>query len=329
MSTRPADYQTAETLAQTGCRLTQRRWWPWLTTAAKIAFFVLVAWLLITQARSIEWQQVFDTMQARPLQGLLLAAIFTMASYALYGCFDLLGRYLTGHTLRPWQVISISLICYAFNFNLGATIGGAGFRFRLYSRLGLNLETVTRVLVTSTLTNWLGYFLLGGLVFSLRPLTLPEDWNIGSSGLRIMGVAMLAVALAYVLLCAFAGGRSRSIRGYELTVPSLRFAMLQLAMSCVTWLMIASVLFVLLQQKIPFSDVLCVLLIACIAGIMTHVPGGLGVIEAVFVTLLSQQMAKNELLASMLMYRMIFYIIPLALAALGYLAMEARIRKKA
>jgi uncharacterized protein (TIRG00374 family) len=144
-----------------------------------------------------------------------------------------------------------------------------------------------------------------------------------------MGIVMLAVALAYVLLCAFAGGRSRTIRGYELTVPSLRFAMLQLAMSCVTWLMIASVLFVLLQQKIPFTDVLCVLLIACIAGIMTHVPGGLGVIEAVFVTLLSHQMAKNELLASMLMYRMIFYIVPLALAAIGYLVMETRIKKKA
>jgi len=253
----------------------------------------------------------------------------TLASYALYGCFDLFGRYLTGHTLRPWQVISISFICYAFNFNLGATVGGAAFRFRLYSRLGLNIETVTRVLVTSTLTNWLGYFLLGGLAFCFRPLELPADWKIHTTGQQILGAAMLGITLAYVLLCAFASGRSWTIKGYDLTVPSLRFALLQLAMSCTSWLLITSVLFVLLDQQIPFTDVLCVLLIACIAGIVTHVPGGLGVIEAVFVTLLAHQMERNELLASMLMYRLIYYLAPLAIATVGYVAMEANIRRKA
>lgn len=330
MSPPPASADCAtQSREQNRFGLTERRWWPWLTATAKIAFFLLVAWLLISQARSIEWRTVFDTMRARPVQSLLLAALCAAASYALYGSFDLLGRHLTRHRLKTSQVVGISLICYVFNFNLGAAVGGAAFRFRLYSRLGLNIETVTRVLITSTLTNWLGYFVLGGLIFLLRPLTLPPDWKIDSWGLHILGASMLVVALAYLALCAFASGRSWHIRGYELSAPSLRFALLQLLMSCVNWALIAGVSYVLLEQKIPFTDVLCVLMIACIAGILTHVPGGLGVIEAVFVTLLSQQMPKNDLLASMLMVRMIYYIIPLALATPGYLVMEARMKRNA
>lgn len=328
MNIRPASADHPDAAVMQAPRgLTGQRWWPWLTAAAKIAFFLIVAWLLIAQARTIEWHAVLDAARTRPAQSLLLAALFTVASYALYGCFDLLGRSLTGHRLRSWQVASVAMICYIFNFNLGAAVGGAAFRFRLYSRLGLKFETVTRVLITSTLTNWLGYFVLGGLTFCLRPLDLPPDWKIDAPQLQILGAAMLAVALAYVLLCAFASGRSWRIKGYDLSVPPLRFALLQLLMSCASWLLITGVLFVLLEQKIAFTDVLCVLLIACIAGILTHVPGGLGVIEAVFVALLSHQMAKNELLASMLIYRMIYYLAPLALATVGYLLMEARFGK--
>jgi uncharacterized protein (TIRG00374 family) len=122
----------------------------------------------------------------------------------------------------------------------------------------------------------------------------------------------------------FVNGRCWVIRGHAQTVQTLRFALLQLAMSCMNWLLIASVIFILFEQKIAFEDVLCIFLITVVASLIVHVPAGLGVIEAVFVALLSHRMPASEVLAALLMYRLIYYLIPLALAALAYLVIEAR-----
>jgi len=328
MNPRPPRAETAggaRAPAQGG--ITARPWWPWARTAAQIAFFALVAWLLLAQARSIEWDKVIATVHSRPPRSLLLAAALAVLSYAIYGCFDLLGRHVTRHRLRRRVVVAVNLICYAFNLNIGATVGGAAFRFRLYSRLGLDAGTTARIIAITMFTNWAGYVLLAGTVFLLRPLALPPDWAIDRNGLRLFGGALLAVALAYLLLCILASGRGIAFKGHAATIPTLRFTLLQLCMSSANWLLIASVIYVLLNRQIPFADVLSVLLVAAIAGVITHVPGGLGVVEAVFAALLSHRLAASELIASILMYRTIYYFAPLGLAVAGYLLMEARIRK--
>jgi glycosyltransferase 2 family protein len=109
-----------------------------------------------------------------------------------------------------------------------------------------------------------------------------------------------------------------------LTIQRLRFALLQLLMSSINWLLIASVIYLLLEREIAFTDVLCVFLITVVASLVVHVPAGLGVIEAVFVALLSHRMPASELLAVLLMYRAIYYLIPLALAMLGYVMIELK-----
>lgn len=330
MTSRPvaAEYAPKAATQNQKPGITTRPWWPWAKTLAKIAFFALIAWLLFTQARSIEWAEVLQTIRARSPQNLMVAALLAIGSYTIYGTYDLMGRHLTGHQLARGKVVAVNLICYAFNMNLGATIGGAAIRFRLYSRLGLDAGVIARVIAFSMLTNWLGYLLLAGIVFAFRPLALPSEWNISAIGLHIFGYAMLASVAAYLMLCAFFHDRSWTIKGHELKAPSLRMALLQLTLSSINWVMITGILFALLEMKIPFTDVLCVLLIAGIAGVITHVPGGLGVIEAVFVALLSHRIAANELLAAVLMYRTIYYLIPLAAATAGYLALEAGTRKR-
>jgi uncharacterized membrane protein YbhN (UPF0104 family) len=312
------------TPAQPRAGITSRRWWPWAKNLAKLLFFALVAYLLISQAREVEWEQVLTTMRSRPLAGLLGAAALGAASYALYSCFDLLGRRYTGHKLKTLQVIMINFISYAFNLNLGTLVGGVAFRYRLYSRLGLDYAVIARVVAISILTNWLGYLLLAGIVFCWRPVPLPPDWRIDSLALRAIGAALLAAVIAYLLLCALARRRTWSVRGHELMLPSLRMALCQLLMSSANWMLIAGAIFTLLEQKIAFSTVLGVLLLAAIAGVIAHVPAGLGVLEAVFVALLSDQLPKSDLLAALLMYRAIYYLAPLLVATLVYLLIEAR-----
>lgn len=301
----------------------------WFRRAATAFFFGLVAWLLVSQARTIEWEKVLSSLQDYPPSASWGAATLAASSYLLYSCFDLLGRHYTGHTLRASTVIQLTFVSYAFNLNLGSVIGGVAFRYRLYSRLGLALGTITRVISFSMLANWMGYLLLAGAVFSLQPPALPPGWKIDAFQLRLMGFFLLALALAYLGACTFSSQRSFSLRGHDIELPSLRLAGLQLAMGAGNWLLMSGIVFILFQQRIDFFSVASVLLLAAIAGVITHIPGNLGVLEAVFVTLLSHRLPQHELLAGLVAYRVVYFLIPLLVAGVVYLAMETRARKTA
>lgn len=309
--------------------ITGKAWWPGLKRAATVVFLTLVAWLLVSQARAIEWGQVFATLGRYPLAPLLGAAALALASLALYSCFDLLGRRYTGHTLRAPTVMLVTFISYVFNLNLGSLVGGVAFRYRLYSRLGLATGAITRVMSLSMLSNWIGYLCLAGFIFGFHPPALPPGWKIGSAGLQLLGFVLLALALAYLLLCAFSRQRSFMLRGHELILPSLRLALLQVSMGATNWLIMGGVIFLLLQQKVEFPTAVGVLLVGAVAGVIAHVPAGLGVLEAVFVALLSHQLPRHELLAALLAYRVIYYLVPLALATALYLVTETRAKKLA
>ncbi|MDP3756070.1 lysylphosphatidylglycerol synthase domain-containing protein [Polaromonas sp.] len=309
--------------------ITGKVWWPWLKRIAALVFFALVAWLLVKEGRAIEWHEVFATLRAYPPALLLGAVALAALSLGLYSCFDLLGRHYTGHTLRAPTVLLVTFISYVFNLNLGSLVGGVAFRYRLYSRLKLDVGTITRILSLSMLTNWTGYLFLGGLIFAFATPALPRGWTLGSAGLQVLGYVLLATAVAYLLLCALSRQRSITLHGYRLELPSGRMALLQVTMGATNWLLMSSLVFVLLQQKIAFPAVAGVLLVAAVAGVIAHVPAGLGVLEAVFVALLSRAMPAHQLLAALVAYRVIYYLVPLALATAIYLVMEVRAKKTA
>ena len=308
-------------------KLAHRPWWPWVRRIAAWAFFALIAWLLVNQARAIDWQEVFDAMRALPGVTLLLAGLLAAGSFAIYSTYDLLGRHLTRHSLGAPTVMGVTFISYAFNLNLGSLVGGVAFRYRLYSRLGLSNGTITRVLGFSMLTNWLGYLLVAGAVFCFWPLVLPAGWRIDNTGLRILGAVLLLLAAAYLVLCAFASGHVFRIHLHSFKVPALRMALLQLAMSCLNWSLIGGVIWVLLQGQVAYHSVLAVLLVAAVAGVITHVPAGLGVLEAVFIALLSDQVPQGRLLGVLLVYRGLYYLLPLGVATLAYFVTELRAKR--
>jgi uncharacterized membrane protein YbhN (UPF0104 family) len=294
-----------------------------------LVFFGLVVWLLYTQAKNVEWADVMTSVRDMSVAHLCLACVLAIGSYAVYSTYDLLGRRYTGHKLTMRQVMTVTFISYAFNLNMGSLVGGFAFRFRLYSRLGLKNRVITRVLSLSLLTNWLGYLLLAGGVFLIAPLDLPPEWKLDSGGLRWLGAALLAVAIAYLVMCGVSRRRSWTVRGHELELPSLRMALVQLALSSLNWLLIATIVYTLLEQRIDYPTVLSVMLIAAVAGVITHVPAGLGVLEAVFVALLSHRLPAGELLAALLTYRAIYYLGPLVIATVTYLVVETRAKKLA
>jgi uncharacterized membrane protein YbhN (UPF0104 family) len=302
-------------------------WWPWTRRVLSVLFFAVVIWLLVRYGRNIDWDDVLDAVRETPRPALLAAIGLAAASHLLYSCFDLIGRRYTGHNLRTITVMAVTFVSYAFNLSIGSLVGGVGFRYRLYSRLGLKNAVITRIVSMSMLTNWLGYKLLAGFLFLVHPLALPPSWKMGNHGLQWLGAGLMLISLGYIVACARSGDRVWSIKGHEFYLPPWRMAVLQMAVSCLNWSLMAGVIYVLLGQRIAYTDVLTVLLIGAIAGVVAHVPAGLGVFEFVFIALLSHLVPEGRLLAALLGYRAIYYIVPLIAATVMYVLMEAHARK--
>lgn len=216
----------------------------------------------------------------------------------------------------------MAFVSYVFNLNLGALMGGIAFRYRLYSRFGLGNLRITILLGMSVATNWLGYGLVAGGLFASGTLELPDSWKISNITLQGLGMALLAITTSYLAVCLYRGGTVLMLRGHAIVVPPLRLAGLQLLLSSLHWLLMSATIYVLLGQQVSYGMVLGVLLLSAVAGAVTHVPGALGVLEAVFIAMLSHQMPRSELLAALLAYRATFYLSPLLIAALTYIGIE-------
>ncbi|MDN7142058.1 UPF0104 family protein [Pseudomonas sp. JQ170] len=287
-----------------------------------LGFFILVPVLLFSLLRNLDWQEVRHALVAYRWQTLALAVLISACSFALFSSFDLIGRRYTGHSLPARQVLPLAFVCYAFNLNLSAWVGAIALRYRLYSRLGLPVSTITRILSLGLVTNWLGYLILAGTLFVCGLPRLPAGLEIGSNGLRLIGALLLVVAVAYLLACRFARRRTWQVRGHEITLPSLRMAALQAVMGACNWALMALVVYSLLPDKVGYPTILAVLLISSIAGVITHIPAGLGVLETVFLTLLQGSFSKGTLLAALIGYRAVYFLLPLMVAGVVYLVLE-------
>ncbi|KOC92876.1 lysylphosphatidylglycerol synthase domain-containing protein [Winslowiella iniecta] len=288
-------------------------------------FFAAVIVLLVVYAKKVNWEDVYNVIINYNRTAILAAVALVIVSYLTYGLYDLIGRAYCGHKLAKRQVMLVSFICYAFNLTLSTWVGGVAMRYRLYSRLGLPGSTITRIFSLSIATNWLGYILLAGVVFSGGMVPIPKGWFIGEGTLRIIGVALLALVVVYLALCAFSKRRRWTIKGQKLALPSLRMALFQFAVSCANWMVMGAIIWLLLAQQVDYPIVLGVLLISSIAGVIIHIPAGIGVLEAVFLALLSGQHASHgSIIAALLAYRVLYFIAPLLLALVLYLWLEGR-----
>ncbi|MDH1557924.1 lysylphosphatidylglycerol synthase domain-containing protein [Pseudomonas sp. MDMC216] len=299
-------------------------WMRWGKRALTLFFLLAVPALLYMLARNLDWGEVRQALSDYSMQTLLVGALIACASYLVFGCYDLLGRHYSRHHLPARQVLPVAMVCYAFNLNFTTWIGGVAMRYRLYMRLGLSASTVTRILSLSLLTNWTGYMALAGVIFSLRLVQLPENWGLGMTGLQLLGFALLGVVSAYVGICAFSRQRVWHLRERSITLPSLRMAVMQIVLGASNWSLMAALIYWLLPEGAAYTSVLGVLLISCMAAVVAHIPAGLGVLEAVFLALLQHQYSQASLIAALLAYRVLYYLLPLLLASATYLVLEKR-----
>ncbi|OON38859.1 hypothetical protein BTJ39_15970 [Izhakiella australiensis] len=291
-------------------------------------FFIAVIVLLTLYARKVNWADVWQVIVHYDRAAILGSLALVVVSYLTYGVYDLVGQAYCGHKLQKRQVMLVSFICYAFNLTLSTWVGGVAMRYRLYSRLGLAADTITRIFSLSIATNWLGYVLVAGIVYASGLTPVPEGWFIGEKTLQIIGIGLLSFSVIYLALCAFSSRREWTIKGHSLALPSLRMALIQFVVSSANWMVMGTIIWLLMAQQVAWPAVFGVLLISSIAGVIIHIPAGVGVLETVFLTLLAgEHIGHSTVLAALLAYRVIYFILPLLLALVLYLWLEARARR--
>ena len=304
-------------------------WWPVAKRILISAFTLGVITLIAWKARDIDWPAVGRALRDISPTTLATAAGFALLSYAIYGSFELFGWHYLGHPLPRWRMSGVATSSYAVNLNLGTLVGGVGFRYRLYARLGLKVPQVVKLVGLSMLVNWLAYPLLLGICLVFPVVALPSDWSVTSASLRWVGLVLCLVPLAYVAACFWSTRRRWTVRGQRVALPSGRMACLQLALSSANWLANAAAIHALMPDSVSYLAVISALMVSAVAGVLAHIPGGLGVLEGVFIALLGGTVPHAELIGGLLAYRAIYYLGPLLLALLAYLCFEATIKRDA
>lgn len=300
--------------------------WVWAKRGLTLLCFILVPVLLFLLVKNLDWQEVRHALSSYKISTLLIGAGIALTSYMVFASYDLLAKRYTQHQVPARQVLPLAFVCYAFNLNLSSWVGGIALRYRLYSKLGLDVPTITRILSMCLITNWLGYMFIAGTVFAFGLPELPEGFKIGSTGLQVIGVVIILLALAYLLACRFSTRRTWTLRGQEITLPSFTVAFSQACLGALNWGLMGLLVWSLLPDKVGYPTILAILLISSIAGVIAHIPAGLGVLETIFITLLQGQYSKGALLAALIAYRALYFLMPLAIACVVYLVLERRTR---
>ncbi|RRN54540.1 UPF0104 family protein [Pseudoxanthomonas sp. SGNA-20] len=288
-----------------------------------LAVLGVVAVLLLRLARQTDWAAVAAALRGYGAGTLATALALVAASYALYCGYELLARRQVGHRVGTRRTVCIALVSYAFSLNFGALVGGGGMRLRLYRGAGLAGGPIARVALYAVTTNWIGYCLLAGMVLASARLPLPGGVA-PEAAWRILGAAMLLLVAAYLFACARWPGRPLRVRGHGLPLPTLRIAGWQLLLSTLNWALIGALMFVLLPDGVAYPRVLAVVLLAAVAGALLHTPAGLGAWESAFLLALGGELGRPAIIAALLAWRGLYYVLPLAIALVLYATLEAR-----
>ncbi|WP_432545372.1 bifunctional lysylphosphatidylglycerol flippase/synthetase MprF [Kineococcus sp. SYSU DK004] len=297
-----------------------------LAPALVAGLLVAAAVLLHRTFRDLSWEQLgADLLALGP--GVVAAALATTAaSYVAMTGYDALALRYVEHRLPYRRYGLASFIATAFGNNLGASaVVGAALRARVYSGWQVPGFAITRIIGFNLVTLVLGVAVLAGGGMVHDPAGVGAALRLPAPAVAALGGVLLAAVAGY-LLWAFAGRRPIGVRGWRVDRPAPALALAQVALSTVEWLTMAAVLHVLLPagDRPAFLPFAVAFSIATVAGLVSNVPGGLGVFEATLVVLLGPTTPPADLAVALVAYRLAYFVLPLVLAAALLVVHEAR-----
>lgn len=286
----------------------------WIVAAVALALLAMALAALDRLTHEVRFVDVKAALAALPPSRIALAAGFTALSYLALTFYDVIALRIIGRPL-PWRTAATaSFTSYTLSHNLGlALLTGGSARYRVYTAAGLDGPDVARIVALAGATFWVGVLAVTGVALAAHDgaLALP-GLTLGAEQAHALGYAVIAVIAAAFALTWRRGAPAR-LFGVALPLPGPRQFAAQLLIAAADLACASAALFVLLPGAAPALLPAFVLAYALgiTATVVTHVPGGIGVFEAVVLAVLPGD--KVALLAALVAYRVLYYLAPLVL----------------
>lgn len=272
--------------------------------------------ILHSELQACSYHDILRDLKSIPPRSAAWAVLLTVLNFLVLGAYEILGFKYIRNSL-PWhKTLMTSFIAFSFSNNVGFySITGSAVRYRLYSQWGLStLDIAKLVAFSSGLTFWLGLSSVSSAVFLADPLVLPGVLHLPFTSTKSLGYLFALPVLSFILYSAFAK-KTVHIGSWEFDPPSLSLSFSLLFLSCMDWFLFASVLYALLPGlSISFVHFLSIFLTAQVIGLISHVPGGLGVFESMFILFIPET-NTSQMIGTLLIFRFIYYLFPLAISA--------------
>lgn len=284
----------------------------------------LAAFLLHRTFSGYDAREIMASIRAIPPSRLALVGVFAAASYLCLTGFDTLGTRYAGAAL-PYRLIALtSTTSLSIGHNIGfAALSSGAIRYRFYARFGLSAEQIAKVILLCAATVGLGLATMLGIGLLARPEIAGQIGGLGPEAAFALGLLGASVPVAYLGLAAVVKGRLR-LGAWSFAMPPLPIAAGQVVIGPLNLAMVVACLYTALpgDTSIDYLDVLAVFTLANAAGLMAHVPGGLGVIEAVVIYLLP----GADVVGALIVFRVAYFLVPfvLGMAALAISEISGR-----
>lgn len=269
----------------------------------------LGAWLGYRTFADRSSAEIMAAIAAIPGLNLALAFACAAGSYLCLTGFDTLAVRYVGRKLAYPKIALASFVGLGIGHTVGVAVLSSGaLRYRIYSGFGLTAADVGKIILFCGFTVGLGLMGLGGVILSLRP-----DFSLGVVDLsplaaRAIGLLCLVIVSLYVIL-AWRRKKPLRLRGHEFRLPDVRIAAAQVVIGTVNFAFVAATLYWLLAGAATYPETVAAYVLANVSALVSHVPGGIGVLEYVISSLV-----KGEVVGALIAFRIVYFLIPLVLA---------------
>lgn len=304
-------------IASAAARLVRRRFgWDLVGYAISIGLVGVAGFVLYRILGDIDIGKVTAALRSTSPGTIVVAFLLILASYATLTFYDFFALRTIGHTHIPYRIAAFTgVLSYTIGHNIGATVLSAGLvRLRMYRSWGLDLVDVAKIAFMTGLTFWLGNAFVLGIGLAYAPGTASAVNQLPAWSNRMLAVATLAVIAAY-LLWLLPRPRVLGRNGWKITLPGARLTLVQIGIGVADLTLSALAMYVLISAhaSVDLVSAIVAYVFAALLGFASHAPGSLGVFEAAMLLALPQ-IEKEQLLASLLIFRCLYFLIPFAVA---------------
>jgi uncharacterized membrane protein YbhN (UPF0104 family) len=282
-----------------------------------VALLIICVTALHNELKHYSLKEIIDSLNNISLARKLTAIALTIVGYLVITFYDILAFVYIKKTLSLGKIIFTSFLSYAIGNTVGFTIfSGTAIRYRFYSSWDVSKLQIAKIIAFTHITFWLGILGVGGVVFVVDPLTLPNIIKLPFHSVHPLGITFLLIVAIYMIFTHYYH-KPIHFQGEELTLPSVNLSLSLILISALDWGIAAAVLYLLLPggTTLTYLGFFGIYILGLTAGIISNVPGGLGVFETVILFSLTSKMSTPNVLSALLAYRGIYYFLPLILAS--------------